>query len=195
MFGFKKFYNYIYEKEITLRTDHKPSLYIFGPKQEIPLTVASRLQRWAYFLFRFTYKIEYIKSQENSNCDALSRLPINDNTPDIRQRIHSDKLAESLNTTNVIEIAKETKKDKRLSSIIRHINGTWPTVSEMNEYEKKFYTKREELCVEKECLLWGYRIVVPDSVKNSVLSELHASHFGVVKMKMLARNYVWCGQI
>ena len=45
VFGFKKFYNYVYGKEITLKTDHKPLVYIFGPKQEIPLTVASRLQR------------------------------------------------------------------------------------------------------------------------------------------------------
>ncbi|XP_011858069.1 PREDICTED: uncharacterized protein K02A2.6-like [Vollenhovia emeryi] len=192
VFGFKKFYNYVYGKDITLRTDHKPLVYIFGPKQEIPLTVASRLQRWAYFLSRFTYKIEYIKSQENSNCDALSRLPINDSTPIFENEFTAiNYVAESLNTITAREIAIGTKKDKRLSNIIRYIKGAWPAVREMSEYEKKFYTKREELCVEKECLLWGYRIVVPDTVKNSVLSELHASHFGVVKMKMLARSYVW----
>ncbi|XP_029163713.1 uncharacterized protein K02A2.6-like [Nylanderia fulva] len=156
VFGFKKFYNYIYgTTTLTLRTDHKPLVFIFGPKQEIPLTVASRLQRWAYFLSRFTYTIEsfrYIKRGK---------------------------------------IAKETKKDKLLSNVIKYISGTWPAVSEMNEDENKFYAKRDELNVEKECLLWGYRIVVPEAVKPSVLSELHASHFGVVKMKMLARNYVW----
>lgn len=43
--------------------------------------MASRLQRWTYFLSRFTYKIEYIKSGQNGNCDALSRLSINDSTP------------------------------------------------------------------------------------------------------------------
>lgn len=73
VFGFKKFYNYIYGKDIILRTDHKPLVFIFGPKQEISLTIASRLQRWAYFLSRFTYKIEYIKSAQNGNCDALSK--------------------------------------------------------------------------------------------------------------------------
>ena len=45
VFGFKKFYNYIFGRKIILKTDHKPLTYIFGPKQEIPLTIASRLQR------------------------------------------------------------------------------------------------------------------------------------------------------
>lgn len=34
LFGFKKFYSYIFGKKITLRTDHKPLIFIFGPKQE-----------------------------------------------------------------------------------------------------------------------------------------------------------------
>lgn len=51
--------------------------------------------------------------------------------------------------------------------------------------------KRNELNVEKEYLLWGYRIVIPESVREGVLWELHASHFGMLKMKMFARSYVW----
>nr|XP_046478641.1 uncharacterized protein K02A2.6-like [Neodiprion pinetum] len=192
VFGFKKFYNYVFGKEITLRTDHKPLVFIFGPKQEIPLTIASRLQRWAYFLSRFNYNIEYIKSQQNGNCDALSRLPINDATPVFDDELSSiNYISESLQTLSAVEIAKETKKDKVLNKIVRYVNGTWPSVSELSEREQKYYAKRDELYVEKECLLWGYRIIAPESMKNSVLSELHASHFGVVKMKMLARSHVW----
>lgn len=33
VFGFKKFYNYIYDKEVILRTNHKPLVFIFGPKR------------------------------------------------------------------------------------------------------------------------------------------------------------------
>lgn len=33
-------------------------------------------------------------------------------------------------------------------------------------------------------------MLVPESIKSYVLKE-HASHFGVVKMKMIARSYVW----
>lgn len=66
-------------------------------------------------------------------------------------------------------------------------------MNELSEFEQKFYAKRDELTVEKECLLWGYRLVVPESgfQRERVLRELHALHFGIVKMKMLARSYVW----
>ena len=76
VFGFTRFYDFVYGREITLRTDHQPLEYIFGPKAGIPVTATSRLQRWAYFLSGFKYSIEYIRSQANANCDALSRLPI-----------------------------------------------------------------------------------------------------------------------
>jgi len=49
VFEFKKFYNFIYGREIILKTDHKSLIYILGPKQEISLTVASRLQRGLIF--------------------------------------------------------------------------------------------------------------------------------------------------
>ena len=74
------FYDFVYGHNIILRADHKPLEVIFGPKRGIPLTAASRLQRWAYFLSGFRYRIETVKSEQNGNCNALSRLPINDST-------------------------------------------------------------------------------------------------------------------
>lgn len=61
----------------------------------------------------------------------------------------------------------------------------------MKDNEQKYYTKRNELSVEKGCLMWGYRIVVPKMLREKVLWELQAFHFGVVKMKMIARSYVY----
>lgn len=55
----------------------------------------------------------------------------------------------------------------------------------------KCHAKRDELIMEKGCLFWGYRIVIPERVKEIVVRELHASHFGTVKMKTIARLYMW----
>ena len=80
VFGFVKFDDFVYGQKLTLRTDHKPLEVIFGSKRGIPLTAASRLQRWAYFLSGFQYDIEWMKTSQNGNCDALSRLPVEDDT-------------------------------------------------------------------------------------------------------------------
>ena len=39
--------------------------------------------------------------------------------------------------------------------------------------------------------MWGIRVVVPSVLQNEVLNLLHEAHIGVVRMKMLARSYVY----
>ncbi|XP_060089296.1 uncharacterized protein K02A2.6-like, partial [Heteronotia binoei] len=41
------------------------------------------------------------------------------------------------------------------------------------------------------CLLWGSRVVVPPQLQKRVLESLHETHPGIVRMKALARSYVW----
>lgn len=40
---------------------------------------------------------------------------------------------------------------------------------------KPFINKRDELSIYKGCLLWGQRVVVPQSCRNEVLKVLHAT--------------------
>ena len=47
------------------------------------------------------------------------------------------------------------------------------------------------MSTEGDCLLWGTRVVIPQKLRDEVLQELHRSHIGIVRMKMLARSYVW----
>ncbi|KAF7643784.1 hypothetical protein LDENG_00233410 [Lucifuga dentata] len=39
--------------------------------------------------------------------------------------------------------------------------------------------------------MWGLRVVIPSKLRAKVLEELHTGHLGVVKMKALARSFVW----
>lgn len=43
----------------------------------------------------------------------------------------------------------------------------------------------------QDCLMWGQRVIVPPNLRQQVLEDLHTGHPGVVKMKALARSYVW----
>ena len=45
--------------------------------------------------------------------------------------------------------------------------------------------------VEVGCLFWGSRVVIPKQYRAKVLTELHSSHPGIVRMKGLARMHVW----
>ena len=74
IFAVKKFHKYIYGRYFTLLTDHRPLLSTFGSRKEIPVHSANRLQRWAAALLGYDFKIEYRKSKDFGQADALSHL-------------------------------------------------------------------------------------------------------------------------
>ncbi|XP_026548252.1 uncharacterized protein K02A2.6-like [Notechis scutatus] len=44
---------------------------------------------------------------------------------------------------------------------------------------------------DKGCLLWGTRVVIPAKLQGPVLKVLHEDHPGIIRMKALARSYIW----
>ena len=74
MLGVKRFHSYLNGRTFTLLTDHQPLVTILGPKVGVPLLAAARMQRWSLILAAYQYEIEYRKSAEHANADALSRL-------------------------------------------------------------------------------------------------------------------------
>ncbi len=51
--------------------------------------------------------------------------------------------------------------------------------------------RKDELTTQQGCLMWGWRVVIPPKLRSRVLAELHTGHLGVVRMKAVARSYVW----
>lgn len=140
VFGLIKFYDFVFDREIMLHTNRKPLGAHFWSKKGIPLTAASRLQRWAYFLFGFRYKIKYIKSECNGNCDALSLLPIDDDTnifgADFTPVYYVN---EKMNVVGWQKVVLETKGDKVLSRIMKFCTIGWPSNhKELSDEEQNY---------------------------------------------------------
>ena len=77
VYGVRKFHSYLYGRQFTLITDHKPLLSIFGTKKGIPAMAAACLQRWAILLSAYRYEVEFRPTGKHGNADGLSRLPLN----------------------------------------------------------------------------------------------------------------------
>ncbi|XP_061709472.1 uncharacterized protein K02A2.6-like [Cydia pomonella] len=76
------------------------------------------------------------------------------------------------------------------SRVLNAAESGWPAKCDDPELQP-YWVRRHELYSEAGCIMWGYRMVIPTALRNDVLRELHIGHFGVVKMKSLARSYVW----
>ena len=76
IFGVTRYHQYLYGCHFELKTDHKPLTHIFSEKKGVPVMASARVQRWALILSAYSYTIQYKKGAENSNADALSRLPL-----------------------------------------------------------------------------------------------------------------------
>ena len=54
-----------------------------------------------------------------------------------------------------------------------------------------FIQGHTELSVLDRCVLLGCRVVITAAGQDIVISQLHETHPGIIKMKMLARSYLW----
>lgn len=66
----------------------------------------------------------------------------------------------------------------------------WPKCI-ADENMKPYWYRHQELTVENDCPLWGLRVIVPGSIRQQLLKELHESHLGMVKSKVVARSHLW----
>ena len=193
IFGIKKFDKYLMGRHFILYIDHKPLVRLFDPKQATSSSAAARMQRWSLYLSNYYYNVEYKKGINNSNADALSRLPLPTTHTTLEELAHVQVLqVGQINSTPIDskQIRIATINDPFLSQVLGFVNHGWPNLCPSKEL-KPFFLRSTKLTSEDHVLLWGLRVVVPTKHRSSILDLLHDTHIGVVHMKVLARSRVW----
>ena len=82
-----------------------------------------------------------------------------------------------------------TRQDPILSQLNRFVREGWPA-NTAEEY-RPFKERQQELTTQGQVVLWGSRVIIPLKLRQVILEELHRNHPGVVRMKSLARSYLW----
>jgi hypothetical protein len=188
VFGAEKFRHYLLGRQFTLETDHKPLLTLFGEHKGIPEMASARIKRWAMKLSAFQYKIHYITSKDNCCADFLSRSPMPGEgkvQEDQVLSIEDDRIPVTARA-----IASETARDPVLARVKQLALSGWPQYMKEEEIQP-YFQRRTELSVDQDCVLWGTRVVIPMSLRPNLLLDLHSNHMGIVRMKAMARQYLW----
>ena len=200
IFAVKKFHKMIYGRHFTLLTDHKPLLSIFGSKKGIPAHSANRLQRWATIMLGYNFTIEYRRTEEFGQADALSRLisshPRAEEDAVIAVISVEDTVQHQLSDAirgipvTATDVRQATLHDSTLQDAIRYTQSGWPNQPPSGDLHQ-LYERRDSLSVVDSCLMFTSRVVIPYQLRHIVLRQFHAGHPGISRMKAIARSYAY----
>ena len=82
-------------------------------------------------------------------------------------------------------------KDLTCTTIKQFCLSGWPEKRKVPANLKPYWLVRHEFSICKDLLLFGCRIVVPDSLKTLTLQRLHDGHLGIQRCCLRAASAVW----
>lgn len=189
MFAVSKFHDYIYGHTFILYTDQQALSEIFHPEKGTSSVAAARLQRWSIILSMYSYRIKHRSATKMTHVDALSRLPLDEDSGIETVTINFSRISGDLVDKKLI--AARTKEDSVLSQVYDYVMNGWPSVEKVDANIKPFARNKNSLASEDGCVYYGNNIVIPTKLQKIILELIHENHAGIVKMKLIARSYVW----
>ena len=193
VFACTHFHQYICGRKITVTTDHKPLEAILSkPINRAP----PRLQRMMLVLQQYELSFQYRPGKEIPVADALSRMHLPDQDPEIQIEgevaIHAFFRDIPVSRNKLEQVREETLRDVELKTLSDIVESGWPNDRrDVPSIVLPFWNYRDELVINDGIILKGERIVVPKALRGDILRQLHSSHVGIVKTKERARSSVF----
>ena len=88
------------------------------------------------------------------------------------------------------QLKDATNRDPVLSEVKRYVREGWPQKIDSPDVQE-FKKYAASLSVTDDCLINGNRVVIPEAMQPQILDILHLGHFGMQRMKQLARSAVY----
>jgi hypothetical protein len=172
VYAVRKFHKFVYGRQFTLNTDHKPLLAIFGSKNGISAHAANRLQRWAVILLDYQFNITYKNTTTFGEADALSRLIAKQENNDVDSDELPDKVIANIEADNAnnmdeniskLPITKKkiktlTAKDPNSSRAFKFINSYWLKIDRADPLFC-LYSRRSDLSITDDIIMFRDRVV------------------------------------
>jgi len=69
------------------------------------------------------------------------------------------------------------------------VESGWPKVIPPDL--QPYFIRCNKLSLSQGCIVWGTRVVIPTYYCQQLLDKLHKGHLGMVRMKHVARSFIW----
>ena len=195
VFAVQKFHQYVYGKEtVQVESDHKPLEAIMRK----PLCKAPpRLQRLMLKLQPYDLSITYVPGKHMYMADTLSRAylesePSETLNDELTYVVHSLVTNLSVTAAKLAEFQRATIEDPVLQKVSSLCHTGWPRGAKNVPIDvRKYWNIRDELHVVDGIVFKIDCIVVPASLRQSMLVLIHESHLVMNKCKNRARSLLY----
>ena len=130
-----------------------------------------------------------------ANADVVSRLRLPEMPESVPIPGETVLLMQSLQMSPITfnQLQQWTTQDPTLSKVHRLLLQGW---QHSNDPElRPCQVRHSELSICDGCVMWGNRVVVPQTGCKRVMEQLHDGNPGISRMKSLARSFVWWPQM
>ena len=186
-----------------LCADHHPLVPILNSYSSDQIE-NPRLQRLVLKLRPFQLQASGRKGSENAFADALSRNPVSLPLPDeefgedpalralaIRACLRQDDDGRIADLRHH-ELLQAARTDDDYKALVNAVRQGFPTDRrDVHPAILPYLTFHQHLSVDDGLVLKGQRIVIPQSLRSRVLTDLHASHQGLNRTLRRARHVVY----
>ena len=190
-FGCKKFHNYIYGRQVIVKSDHKPLESIM--LKDLPKIGSRRLQRLRLKLYKYDLQLDYKPGSKIPIADYLSRYTNNDVKVNFEEEVMKQMVhTVSISDEKLMVYQNETSNDSVMKLLIDYYQKGWPSdKTKVPDDVKNYYKLRNDIYVSQGLVFYQDRLVVPNSLREQVLVDLHEGHMGITKTLKLAKESLY----
>ena len=192
VWGMEKFHYFLYGRKFILQTDQKPLVSIFRKHM---IDVSPRIQRITIRAWQYDFEPQHIPGRINVIADSLSRVtPLEFQDSNAEKDILAVNFLQysSIEERERDEMLQETSKDKELQSLKHYISTGWPSKrSQIPVSLHPYWNFRDELTVESGILMKNSKVLIPETLKQKYLKQIHQGHQGIEVCRSRAREFVF----
>ena len=186
VFACEKFDQYLNGRnQINVETDHKPLIPIF--KKPL-LSAPKRLQRMLLRLQKYSLSVKYCPGKQIFIADMLSRAYLKEVMDEgysyvsqLQSEIEAINYAEHvrMKESTHYQVKKASQCDQTLQVLMNTVLTGWPEHKQDTPIcIHSYWNYRDEITAQDGILYRGSRVIIPQSMRSSMLKKVHESHQG-----------------
>ena len=159
------------------------------------IDVSPRIQRITIRAWQYEFEPQHIPGRNNVLADVLSRVtPLEFQDSNAEKEILAVNFLQysSIKEKEREEVFQETNKCPEFNALKHAISTGWPMKrSQIPASLHPYWNFRDELMIESGILMKNSKVLIPETLRQKYLRQIHQGHQGIEACRSRAREFVF----